>query len=749
MAFGADYNPEQWPDEVLDQDLELMKQAKVNLVSLGIFSWAMLEPSEGHYDFSYLARVMDKLHAAGIKVDLATATASPPAWMAQKYPETLPVTANGQRAQFGSRQQYAPASPIFRQKTAQLVTALAQALGKHPALVLWHVSNELGCHISESFDPATVTAFQQWLSKRYQHIDQLNHCWSTAFWSQKYTSFEQVQPPNALPTFHNPAQKLDWKRFSSDMLRQLMQLEISILKEKTPHIPVTTNFMELFPETDYWKFAQDLDLISDDSYPDPADPLSAHRVAFAGDLSRSLGGGRPYLLMEQTTAGVQWRQSGNSWKRPGQYRSWSMSRIARGANGIMHFQWRQSPGGAEAMHSAMVQHSQTQSQIWPQVCQLGQELEQLAQDHEGELLKSTVKACVAVILNWEALWAAQAWIAPVELNPFQMVIDWHRSVWETGYAVDFCPVDADLTGYQVVIIPGQVMLNPVLQTRVEQALESGASVIISAPFGIFTDEMRTILGGYHGEFSQLTGVKVSDLTPATLPNYQPWGEVDSEARISSQIDPPAASGPMQLLITAAATGSAAVSSPLEADFSPSDAISAPLNTVTVTHSEAPLVKTVGAASLGDLDASNNSGSTNRLAASPGQTIQAGLWAEQLILSEGTKVLATYSKQGPSRDFAGQPAITQHAWGKGQVFYTGSDLANPGRTWLFKLAGQAANLKAESPDTAGIEVVHRGKYVFILNHGEHPHQLKQPVWDLLTSTTVDTIPARGSVVYYQA
>ncbi|MDO4612907.1 MAG: beta-galactosidase [Actinomycetaceae bacterium] len=546
LFYGGDYNPDQWPADILEEDIRLMREAGVNLVSLPIFSWATIEPREGEFHFEWLTAILDRLHDAGIRVDLATATASPPAWLSRSYPETLPVDRNGQRLRVGSRQHLVPASPILRAKMRRLVEKLACACGSHPAVAMWHVSNEIGCHVSESFDPVTIKAFRSWLAERYGNIDRLNTAWNTSFWSQRYGSFDEIDAPHLLPTFHNPAQMLDWKRFTSDTLIDLMLIEVDVLRRITPDLPVTTNFMELHPPIDYWKMASHLDVVADDSYPDPADPASPARVAFAGDLARSLGHGRPYLLMEQTTAGVQWRASGNSWKRPGQFRSWSLSRVAHGANGILQFQWRQSPGGAEAMHSAMVPHSGRRSRTWADVVELGDALARLSRHNDGELARSMPSASVAIALDWEAMWAMESMIGPVAVSPHQLLRDWHKTAWEAGHTVDFVPYDADLSGYRVVIVPGPILASQALAASLAQTAREGAAIVITAPCGIYRNDMSAVLSGYHADLSEATGLSVVDLWPATRDNYERWAQVDPSCdRISGSVRT-VATDPLQL-----------------------------------------------------------------------------------------------------------------------------------------------------------------------------------------------------------
>lgn len=272
---GGDYNPEQWPEDIWREDARLMGEAGVNLVSLGVFAWARLEPSPNHYDFDWLDRVMALLHAHDVRVNLATATASPPPWLAHQHLDSLPVTREGLTLWPGSRQYYCPHSPAYRTAAQTLVTRLAELYQAHPALIMWHVNNEYGWHASECFCAISAQAFRDWLRRRYGTLDAMNQAWGTAFWSQLYGAWAEVNPPRVAPTYLNPTQQLDWKRFSSDSLLECFEMVCAILREFTPQIPVTTNFMGFFKPLDYWKWAAREEVVSHDSYPEPSDPLVA------------------------------------------------------------------------------------------------------------------------------------------------------------------------------------------------------------------------------------------------------------------------------------------------------------------------------------------------------------------------------------------------------------------------------------------------------------------------------------------
>ena len=357
LGFGGDWNPEQWPSQVWDEDLRLMREAHVNLVTLGVFSWAYLEPTPGQYEFGWLDTVLDKCLDAGIAVDLATATASPPPWLGHRWPESLPVTDDGVRLVYGARQQYCPSSAPYRDRALALTERMASRYADHDAVVMWHVGNEYGAHTPACWCDISAEAFRDWLAKRYDTLDELNAAWSTAFWSQRFSDWSEVIPPRRTPYFPNPTHQLDFKRFSSDALLELFKAERDIIRTHSPvDKPITTNFMRFFPHADYWDWARAEDVVSDDWYPDLADPLSHVEGAAGADLMRSLGDGQPWLLMEQAVSAINWRTV-NPPKSGGAYRRWSLQQVARGADAVLHFQWRAAAGGAEKWHSAMLPHA--------------------------------------------------------------------------------------------------------------------------------------------------------------------------------------------------------------------------------------------------------------------------------------------------------------------------------------------------------------------------------------------------------
>ncbi|MCU1509205.1 MAG: beta-galactosidase [Glaciihabitans sp.] len=515
--YGGDYNPEQWPEEVWDEDVRLMQQGGITLVSLGIFSWAKLEPREGEFDFGWLDRIIDKLHAGGIRVDLATATASPPPWLTKAYPEVLPVTENGVTLQAGSRQQYCPSSPVLRRLEARLVGKIAERYAGHPALELWHVNNEYGCHVSHCYCPVSADAFRGWLKAKYETVDALNAAWGTAFWSQAYSDFAEIFPPSAAPTFRNPGQLLDFDRFSSDELLDSYRAEVAILRAATPDIPITTNFMGAFKPADYWKWAAEVDIVSDDSYPDPADPDSPAYAAMTRDLMRSLGGGKPWLLMEQAPSAVNWRAR-NAPKLPGQMRAWSYQALARGADGILFFQWRQSVAGAEKFHSGMIPHAGTDSRVWREVEAFGAELGTMS-----AFAGTSVVAKVGIVFDWDSWWSIEQQAMPAQLSYVRGIFAWYRALWALGVPVDFVRAESDLGGYSAVIAPNLFVTTAAALSNLDGFARGGGQLVVGYQSGITDENAHIVEGGYLGLLGQTLGIRVEEFAPFAGPDLAAAG----------------------------------------------------------------------------------------------------------------------------------------------------------------------------------------------------------------------------------
>jgi len=508
ILYGADYNPEQWPESVWHDDMRLMKLAHVNMVSINIFSWAMLEPRPGHYQFDQLDHIMDMLAEHGIAADLATATASPPTWMSRLYPDMLPVTRDGKRLSHGSRQHYCPNSVDFRRKAAELVRRVAERYCTHPALKMWHVNNEYGVHVSSCYCDQCAVAFREWLQARYQSLDNLNFAWGTSFWSQYYYDWEDILPPRIAPTSNNPGQTLDYYRFMSDSLLACYLTEANILREITPNVPITTNLIVPFKSIDYFAWAPHLDIISFDNYPATTTP--AWEVALRHDIMRSLKRGQPHMVMEQTPSQLNWMPQ-NPQMRPGRIRLQSLQAVARGADGVMYFQWRQSKAGAEKFHSAVVPHEGSEhGRIFQQAARIGAELQQLSPDVVG----SRITAQVAILMDWQNWWAVEYLPGPSDrLRYWEQIKAYYHALHRLNVAVDVVMPDSDLRHYHLVVAPLLYMLRPGVASNLEQFVEHGGILLATFFSGIVDQNDHVVLGGYPAELRRLLGIHIEEFDP--------------------------------------------------------------------------------------------------------------------------------------------------------------------------------------------------------------------------------------------
>jgi beta-galactosidase len=511
LAFGGDYNPEQWPPQTHREDRELMREAGVDLVTLGVFSWAWLQPGPERWDFGWLDEQMDGLHAAGVRVDLATATASPPPWLTHRHPEMLPVTQDGRTLSPGGRQGFCPSSPVYREHALALCTALAERYHDHPALALWHVSNELGCHNARCYCDVSAAAFRTWLRHRYDDdVARLNDAWGTAFWSQRYDDFEQVLPPRVAPAHANPTQQLDFMRFSSDQLLDNFVVERDVLHRLSPGVPVTTNFMVMRQTTqmDYLRWGRELDIVSNDHYLIAAEAAGHRELAFSADLTRGTAGGRPWLLMEHSTSAVNW-QPRNRAKLPGEMIRNSMAHVARGADAVLFFQWRASRAGAEKFHSGLLPHAGTDTRQWREVVQLSRVL-----DAVEEVAGSTPRNEAAILFDYEAWWGCELDSHPsIDVHYRDRAEDAHRALSALGVGVDVVHPSAPLGAYKLLVVPTLYLVDDAAVAALTAAAEAGATVVVTYFSGIVDEHDHVRLGGYPGAFRDLLGVRTTELLP--------------------------------------------------------------------------------------------------------------------------------------------------------------------------------------------------------------------------------------------
>lgn len=512
MLHGGDYNPDQWLDrpDILEEDIKLMKLAHTNAFSVGIFAWSTLEPQEGVYNFEWLDRIFENIHKIGGRVILATPSGARPAWMSQKYPEVLRVNEYRHKQLHGGRHNHCFTSPVYREKTQKMNRLLAERYGSHPALLMWHVSNEYGgeCHCD-----FCQKAFRNWLKEKYKNLKALNDAWWGPFWSHTFSDWSQIESPSPIGENAVHGLKLDWKRFVTDQTISFFENEIVPLKEITPNIPITTNFMadtvDLIPfqSLDYSKFAKHLDVISWDAYPawhndweSTAD--LAMKVGFIDDLYRSLKQ-QPFLLMESTPSHVNWHPV-NKAKRPGMHLLSSMQMIAHGSDSIMYFQWRKSRGSSEKFHGAVVDHdNSSENRVFKEVAKVGETLEKLA-----DVVGTNRPAEVAILYDWENNWAlndAQGFGMESKRYP-QTLQEHYRTFWEHDIPVDVITKKQDFFGYKLLIVPMLYLVSEKTIARLKEYVAGGGHLVMTYISGLVNEFDLTYLGGWHPDLQEIFGI---------------------------------------------------------------------------------------------------------------------------------------------------------------------------------------------------------------------------------------------------
>lgn len=514
ILHGGDYNPEQWLDrpDILAEDIRLMKKAGMNCATLGVFSWSKYEPKEGFFDFEWLTGIIDRLYADGIYTILATPSGAKPVWLDEKYEEVRRVDKNGVRERHRARENHCMSSPVFRNKVETVVTKLHEAVGNHPGILMWHVSNEFG---GECYCPLCVKRFQEYLRNKFDDdIEKLNHAWWTTFWSHNYNSFNQIEPPYSNGEYSIMGLNLEWKRFVTWNMNDYMNHEISLLRKLTPDRPVTTNFMQLYEGLDYRQMAENLDVVSWDSYPRFHNDYESLKDTFAGSafdnaVMRSMKKNKPFMLMESAPGLVNWHEY-NKLKKPGIHKLFSIQALACGSDTVQYFQWRKGRGSFEQYHGAVVDHlGRDDTRIFKEVEALGEDLKKLY-----KVAGSLVSSKAAVIFDWDVMWA---------LDDMKGMADATKKYAETcaGIFKIFLSygIDADIInqtdsfeGYQIIAAPMLYMLKPGVTERMKQFVQDGGQLMATYATGYVDSDTLCFMGGFPGDgLHELFGVVSEEL----------------------------------------------------------------------------------------------------------------------------------------------------------------------------------------------------------------------------------------------
>ncbi|MDO3409293.1 beta-galactosidase [Saccharibacillus sp. CPCC 101409] len=509
LMHGADYNPDQWLDrpDILDEDIRLMKLAGCNVMAVGIFSWASLEPEEGVYRFDWLDRVLDRFAQEGIYAWLATPSGARPAWMSAKYPEVLRTEANRVRNLHGMRHNHCWSSPVYREKTAKINSRLAERYARHPAVIGWHISNEYGgdCHCEYC-----QSSFREWLKERYGSLEALNAAWWTSFWAHTYTDWSQVESPAPHGENMVHGQNLDWRRFVTHQTVDFCRHEIEAVRGANPELPATTN-MHMIEGVDYRKFADLLDVISWDAYPTwhehTSDAALAASVAFYHDLFRSIKH-RPFLLMESTPSLTNW-QAVSKLKRPGMHRLSSLQAIAHGSDSVQYFQWRKSRGSSEKFHGAVVDHAgHDHTRVFGDAADLGRSLGSLS-----GIAGAPTPAETAILFDWDNRWAVKDAQGPRNsgLHYEETAMEHHRALWERGVPADVIGSGDSFDDYRLIVAPMLYLCSEDTGRKLEAFVERGGTLVTTYWSGVVDEHDLCHLGGFPGPLRRTLGIWAEEI----------------------------------------------------------------------------------------------------------------------------------------------------------------------------------------------------------------------------------------------
>jgi beta-galactosidase len=522
MLYGGDYNPEQWPKEIWQEDMRLFKLAGVDIATVNVFSWSLNQPDEKTYEFGWLDEVMDMLHDNGVYACMGTGTAAHPAWMATQYPDVLTVDFEGRKRKYGRRHNSCANSPTFRQYSQQIAYRLAERYKDHPALLLWHVNNEYG---SRCYCDNCEVAFREWLKRKYGSLDALNEAWYTRFWGHSFYDWNEIVLPNLLSEHLSSSNQdatafqgisLDYARFNSDSILESYMIERDAIKSVDPNAVVTTNFQGngTYKPLDYFKWAKELDVIALDSY--PPDDAPASYASMRHDLMRGLKGGAPFMLMESCPSQLNWKPQ-NPLKRPGVSRLWSYQAISRGADSIMYFQMRRCAGAFEKFHGSMIDHAgHENTRVFRECTQVGQELEQLG----DRIIGARTPAKTAILFDWDNWWAIEYSSGLTDqLKYLQEIQKYYDAFHGRNIAVDFVSTESELSDYDLVVAPVLYMVKEGYAEKLEQFVSAGGTLITTFFSGIVDENDKIPLGGYPGKLRKLLGIWVEEID-ALLPEQR-------------------------------------------------------------------------------------------------------------------------------------------------------------------------------------------------------------------------------------
>jgi beta-galactosidase len=502
MYIGADYYPEHWPRETWETTADQMKAAGFNVTRVAEFSWVNCEPEEGRFEFAWLDDAIRVLGSRGIKVIIGTPTAVMPAWVARKYPETLAMKPNGQRTTWGVRKNNCFTSGAFRLLSERITQAMAERYAGNADVIGWQTDNEFG---NNSCSCSTCRAdFHDWLRAKHKTLDALNAAWGTHFWGHRYGEWAEIPIPDDIAA-HNPGLLLDWQRYGSWLNVRFQRDQVRILRRMCPKQQfITHNLMGYHSDLDYYDLAEDLDFVSWDNYPVWGKPEVSYDAAGAADVMRGLKR-KNFWIMEQTAGPCGWGEFGRN-VRPGELRKIAYQQVAHGADGMVWFRWRTCTVGREQYWHGLLGHDGKPGRRYAEAAQTAKELHALWPLLDG----TTVKASVAIVYDYESIWATRFQKSFSENNWHHQMRNFQAALLRAGINVDMVRPGQDLAGYRMVVAPELYLLPDVLARQLDGFVRGGGVLVTGIRTGVKDEHSRCHARTLPGLLSDALGIRIDE-----------------------------------------------------------------------------------------------------------------------------------------------------------------------------------------------------------------------------------------------
>jgi beta-galactosidase len=505
LLLGTAWYPEQWPESRWETDLTLMQQAGIHMVRVGEFAWSRMEPEEGHYDLDWLDRAVSAAAKHNIYTVIGTPTAAPPAWLTQKYPETLRMEQDGRRAEHGNRVQFNWADPRYREFAREIAVQLAKRFGHNPYVLGWQIDNE---YSEVSFDPDTKTQFQQWLKARYGTLDNLNARWTTAYWSETYFNWDQIPIQVG---YGNPGLLLGWMRFVSDTWRSYQKNQLDAIRANSdPRQFITTNTMGWFDGYDHYVVEQDLDMAAWDDYVGEGH-LNPVRNGAAHDLTRGFKQ-KNFWVIETQPGFVNWAPINNSLDK-GEVRAMAWHDVAHGADAVSYWQWRSALNGQEQYHGTLIGSDGEPLPLYPEVAQVGKEFAKAGPALAG----TSVKSEVAILHSYDSRWAINWQKHNKQYDPVDEILSYYGPLRAIAQSVDIVSPTASLSQYKLVVAPGLNVISDAIAKNLISYVQAGGHLVLGQRSGMKDDDNSLQPERQPGPLVNLLGGRVEQYYALTQP----------------------------------------------------------------------------------------------------------------------------------------------------------------------------------------------------------------------------------------